>query len=111
MNKLAIYFLLILIVVSGCAQSTGILKMGPDTYSVITHQDPQFGGISVAKKRAINEANQYCTSLGKEILVSNTSLSGSTGTVDVTFLCLSKGDPDLRRPVYQTAPDVVIENR
>lgn len=98
-----------------CAQSSGVLKMGPDTYSVSIHAAPARGGEPGAKKLAITEANNYCISLGKEILVTNISTYPSShfpgGTADVTFLCLAKSDPELQRPVYKKAPDILIENR
>jgi len=98
-----------------CAQSSGVLKLGPDTYTVSVHAAPARGGESGAKRLAVTEANQYCSSLGKEILVSNISSHRSThfpgGTVDITFSCFDKGDADLVRPTYQKPPDVVIEDR
>ena len=52
---------------------------------------------------------------GKEILVTNIASGRSThlpgGTVEVTFRCLAKGDPDLQRPTYRTVPTTVIEDR
>lgn len=112
MNKLIIYFPLMLFAVSGCTQSTGVLKMGPDTFSI---SSSSIVGILEAKKKAINEANQHCASLDREIFISNTSFKPADhfadSTADVTFYCLSKGDPDLVRPVYQAAPDVIIKNK
>lgn len=102
-------------VVSGCAQSSGVLQMGPDTYSVSVHAAPARGGESGARALALTDANQRCASEGKEIMVTNISSGRSThlpgGTVDVTFRCLAKGDPDLQRPVYRAAPTAVIEDR
>jgi hypothetical protein len=53
--------------------------------------------------------------MGKEILVTNigtatTNVYGA-GSADITFRCLSKGDPELQRPDYRKAPDTVIEDR
>lgn len=100
---------------SACAQSSGVLKMGPDTYSVSVHAAPVRGGESGARNLALSEANARCAGEGKEIIVTNISSGRSThlpgGTVDVTFQCLSKGDPDLQRPSYRSAPSAVIEDR
>lgn len=109
-------FLLIgLLVLSGCAQSSGIMKMGPDTYSLSVHAAPARGGVSGAKGIALSDANEFCESVGKEILVKNIESGASQhfpgGTVDVTFQCLSFGDSGLVRPEYKSAPDIVIENR
>ncbi len=101
--------------VTACAQSSGILKMGPDTYSVSVHAAPARGGESGARKIALTEANQGCSNQGKEILVTNITSGPSThfpgGTVEVTFQCLAKGDTGLQRPSYRSAPDTVIEDR
>lgn len=100
---------------TACAQSSGALKMGPDTYSLSVHAAPARGGESGARNLALTEANAKCESEGKEIVVTNISSGRSThlpgGTVEVTFRCLAKGDPDLQRPVYRTAPTTVIEDR
>lgn len=116
-------FILVMALVS-CAQSSGVLKMGPDTYSVSVYAAPVRGGITGAKRIAFKEANEYCTALGKEILISNTALGDSAsighfygGTTDITFLCLDKGDTQLKRPNYNpptkimpTTPDIAIEH-
>lgn len=103
------------VLVTACAQSSGVLKMGPDTYTVSVHAAPARGGESGARALALTDANERCTREGKEILVTNISSGRSThlpgGTVDVTFRCLAKGDPDLQRPVYRAAPAAVIEDR
>ena len=113
MNKLT--FLSALLLFTACAQSSGVLKMGPDTYSVSAAAAPARGGYSEARKLALTEANQYCDQQGKEILVINvgtgtTNIHGA-GSADITFRCLSKGDPELQRPEYRKSPDTVIEDR
>jgi hypothetical protein len=104
-----------LLVLVGCAHSSGALKMGPDTYSLSVHAAPARGGETGARNLALTEANEKCASEKKEIMVTNIGSGRSThlpgGTVEVTFRCLVKGDPDLQRPVYRTAPTTVIEDR
>ena len=104
-----------LAVLGGCAQSSGVLKLGPDTYSVSVHAAPARGGESGAKRIALTEANQACMQKGRELLVRNISSRPSShfpgGTVDVTFQCLGQTDPGLKRPEYSREPDVVIQNR
>lgn len=111
----AYYSILLIVGLSGCAQSSGVLKMGPDTYTVSTHAAPARGGTSGAKSLSLTEANQYCAGMGKEIYVTNIETRPSShlpgGTADVTFRCLAKGDPELQRPDYEPAADLVIENR
>lgn len=107
--------LLVLGSMSACAQSSGVMKLGPDTYTVSVHAAPARGGESGAKNLALSEAGIYCESNGREILVNNLNSGPSThfpgGTVDVTFRCLGKGDPELQRPTYRPAPAITIEDR
>lgn len=109
------FALLSIALLAGCVQSSGVLKMGPDTYSVSVHAAPARGGIPGAQRLAMNEANQACMSQGREILVQNISSGPSRhypgGTVDVTFQCLARNDPSLYRPTYRSVPNVLIESR
>jgi len=112
MTTKAAVVLLVVIALSGCGlrtYSSGVLPMGPDTFSVSADDlNP-----STAKQAALTQAQHHCTSLGREILVTNTRTTrGEARTLyDVTFRCLSKGDPELVRPTYETPPDVRIEER
>ena len=120
MEHKALQIILVGLLFFACNKSSGalnVLKLGPDTYLVTVGSSWQ----AEAKDIAVTKANQYCSSLDKEILVSNISSSVShriinestfpTHTVDITFRCLSKDDPSLERPTYQKAPSVVIEDR
>lgn len=98
----------------GCATSSDALMVGPDTYTISARASVVRGGASGARVMALTEAGQFCAGQGKQVLVTNESQQGSTGTrgsADVTFRCLAKGDPDLVRPTYRAAPSVVIEDR
>jgi hypothetical protein len=98
-----------------CAMSSGVLKMGPDTYTLTVAASPVRGGVVGAKQLALEEASKYCSAAGEEILVTNTS--GETtnargaGSMDITFRCLAAGDPDLQRPDYRVPATTVIEDR
>lgn len=110
-----IFALLLVVAATGCAQSSGAMKMGPDTYTISTHAAPALGGESGAKNRSLTEANTYCESMGKNIVVTSMETKQSThlpgGTADITFMCLADGDPDLQRPQYEPAADLVVETR
>jgi hypothetical protein len=86
-----------------CAHS-GAVKVGPDTY-MIANSEWGFtsGGYQTAK--AIDEGSKYCASLGREILVLNSTQNdvsfGKTPAAEVRFRCLLKGDPELTRPPAQ----------
>lgn len=111
--KIKVIFFAPLLLV-GCAQSSGVLKMGPDTYSISVHAAPARGGESGARSLAMEEAHTHCSSFNKEIVVTNISSYASThlpgGTADIIFQCLDSDDPELQRPKYRNAPDVLIEN-
>jgi hypothetical protein len=87
-----------LALMTGCATSSGVLKMGPDTYSVSVSAAPARGGITGAKRMAYAEATQECEKQGKELLAVSEE-SGhdfpAAGRVDLTFRCLDKNDPAL----------------
>lgn len=114
MKKWIIY-LLSPVVLAGCAQSSGVMKMGPETYSVSMHAAPARGGIQGAQRLAMEEATSHCQSLEQELLVTNVSTGPSShfpgGTAEVTFYCLDDADPALQRPEYRTRPDILIESR
>jgi len=97
---------------SGCGlktYSTGVLEMGPDTFSVSADDL----SASIAMQSAVGQAQVHCGSLNKEILVTNRSArtAGARNVYEVTFRCLAKGDPELARPTYERPPDVRIEDR
>lgn len=88
--------------------SSGVQKLGPDTYRVSSDdRNP-----SVATKASLQAANAHCTSLGREIVVTNQvdTPQNLRSVSDVTFMCLGKGDPQLARPQYERAPQIRIED-
>lgn len=98
-----------------CNTTSGVLPMGPDTYSLSTSSE--FGGTVEAKKLALTEANNYCKSMGKELLPLNTAQSvkpdwtgDSIGHYDIDFRCLGVGDEELQRPQINSVPDIVIKS-
>lgn len=96
---------------TGCISSSGVLPMGPDTYSISVHAAPVRGQAG-AKKAALTEANQYCMQQGKTMLVKSmdhstfSSLPGDD--LNIIFQCLSNGDQGLQRPNYQSPTDINI---
>lgn len=100
-----------IVLLSGCVNSSGVLPVGPDTYSISVHAAP-VRGLAGARKAALTEANQYCQSQGKSILVKNmdnstfSSLPGDD--VSIIFQCLSAGDNGLQRPIYGRPADINV---
>ena len=89
---------------SACTQSTGVLPMGPDTYSVTTSDE--LGGVVAAKRAAVSEATAYCTARGQQMVAMQSQsdvrrdwAGDAIGHHDFTFRCLDPNDPQLGRPV------------
>jgi hypothetical protein len=89
--------------------------MRQNPYTVWEHYSAARGGAAGAKRMALEEANNYCTQMRREILVTNwqtqTTNRMGRGNAEIEFRCLNSGDPALQRPVYAKSPDTVIENR
>lgn len=98
---------------AGCGTTSKVLTLGPDTYRISASKHNLSGGAPEAEANALESANTFCTSRGKQVLVSNMSSGFDRPyyTYTATFRCLTAGDPDLRRPTYQSAPDMVIQTR
>ncbi|MFT6089421.1 hypothetical protein [Sulfitobacter sp.] len=98
-----------------CEQSTGVLPMGPDTFSIATSSE--LGGVVVAKRAAVSEASAFCTGRGQQMVAMQSQSSvkddwagDSIGYHDFTFRCLNAGDPQLRRPVVGNSQQTLIIN-
>lgn len=97
-----------LVILSGCAaRSSGVLKIGPDSYlvSATSDIDRARGGTAEATKSTMAEATNHCAALGNELLVTRFTTTppnerGYGAGVEVTFRCLEKGHPDLSSSGY-----------
>jgi hypothetical protein len=101
---------------NGCSNSSGVLKMGPDTFSISTEASFGKGGIPAAKRIAYKEAEEECSKRGLEVFVLNERSVGTTFTdgmakSELTFRCLRSDDPEFKRQLYEKTPDMIIENR
>jgi hypothetical protein len=72
------------------------VKIGQDTYAVSTKV--AFSGAAGAKNEALQEANAYCTSLHKEMMLVHETMNecmlhGGCGEAEVHFMCLVADDP------------------
>lgn len=105
--KKALLILATSVAITGCASSSGVLPMGPDTYSISVTASPARGGKDGARRIAITDASDFCSSKGKEILVNNFSSGGMSS--ELVFQCLSPGDAGYHRPAYSTVPDAIIK--
>ena len=96
----------IVIAVGACVSSTGVKKVGPNTYTITTHASGKRGGAMTAKSMALDEANQFCATNGQEILLTNAKQEPARGNVELLFRCLPPGDPELEeKPEYAGTQD------
>lgn len=96
------------LIVSGCANSSGVLELAPDTYN-ITVEVGQIFGVAGAKKKALGDAKAHCTSQGKTIVVQNiqANINSYAAVADITFMCVA---PNEAQPAkYEPIPDQVIK--
>lgn len=88
--------LLLMIGLVGCETSSGILKMGPDAYAVSIQNDSGFVVTTTLHRKAVNQANNYCKDMNKEMMTVSTSAGNFY--YEINFMCLHKDDPALHRP-------------
>ena len=55
----------------GCAMTSGVVKVGPDTYLATAVATPARGGIDAAHEKAAEAASETCQSLGKSRIVTS----------------------------------------
>ena len=112
--KKAIFGIAIIIMIPSCVSSTGVMVLGPDTFSITTETAPAAGGRAESKRLALLEANQYCKSLSKELMTTKISARISNragaGVTDINFQCLNKDDSGLERPRFQGEPNIIIQD-
>ena len=75
---------------AGCASSSGVYNVGPDTYRTTSTAFTSMGGQGTAAKRSVQDATAYCAKTGKQMTVvdeqSNAQLS--QGSTAMTFKCV-----------------------
>lgn len=101
------YLYVILLSLSGCASTSSVAPIGPDTFMVSRQAATGFSGLGTLKADAFQEANKYCVGQNKHIRVVNTNESsppyvlGNFPRVEIQFMCLEKTDTELTRPKIQ----------
>lgn len=112
--KSTILFLSTLIL-TGCANNSGIIPIGTDTYMVSRQAATGFSGSGTLKAEAFQEASAYCTGQGKVLQVVSTQeahppfILGNYPKAEVQFMCLSAGDAELGRPKLKPKADMTVE--
>ncbi|WP_256352980.1 MULTISPECIES: hypothetical protein [unclassified Pseudomonas] len=74
----------------------------------------QFSKTDGTETQALKEANIFCESQGREILLDHMQASecafhGGCGEAEIYFFCLVKDDPQLKRQKYSPDPTQKIE--
>jgi hypothetical protein len=67
MFKSRVFLVSGLTVLAGCATTTGVQKVGADTYMISSHASAVRGGTGRARALVLEDANKFCASLGQEI--------------------------------------------
>lgn len=104
MQKLLWLLALMSLTMLGCGLKTsGVNNIGGDTYSVSSD------GLndSEAKGLALSQAETQCANLGQKVLLTKLRKRHKVRYFyDVTFKCLSAGDPELQNPQYESSKTV-----
>lgn len=85
-------FLVVAVALAGCASSSGVLRSGPDVFTVTATASPGAGGETAAKKSAYNDASLECSKSGKAVTIVSEKVTAPTWTngmhsIDLTFRC------------------------
>lgn len=94
-SRLKYYVLPVLAILTGCAQNSGIIPMGNDTYMVSRQAATGFSGMGTLKAEAMQEAYNHCTATNSYVEVVRTVdakppfILGNFPKTDVFFKCSS----------------------
>jgi hypothetical protein len=92
--RLAVISGLVLPLLAGCTFSTGIVPVGPDTYSVSEMRSPARGGGAEAERVLLAETDAFCRRQNKVFLAIDMRPDGDPYTpyyptaFDATFRCV-----------------------
>jgi hypothetical protein len=90
--------------VAGCAMSSGIWPVGPDTYTLTELRAPARGGLPEAQRAVLAEATGFCRQQGRVVVPVGMAPGGDPATpygpdeFTATFRCLPPGDPAATGP-------------
>ncbi len=101
-----------LLVIQGCATSTGVMPMGPDTY-VVTGES-QFGP-GGAQKKALEDANAFAATKDKHMIPINVETRidwypSASHVYELTFRLVDSDDPEYRRTNLEQLPDLIVKH-
>lgn len=92
-----IFTIMVAMILTACANSSGVTKIGHETFTISTSASPGRGGVPAAKKIAYEEATEECTRRGLEVLTLNEKTSSPSWTegmanMELNFRCLRSDD-------------------
>lgn len=82
------------LILSGCAQNSGVISMGNQQYMLSRQAATGFSGLGTLKAEGIEEATLYCRKKGKSVVITNTIdakppfILGNFPKTDVYFKCV-----------------------
>jgi hypothetical protein len=91
------FLLAVTVACTGCATTTGIVPVGPNTYAVSEMRAPALGGGPEAQRAVLAEANAFCASQGRVFSPLFMRPDGDPYTpyyptaYDATFRCMPPG--------------------
>lgn len=80
----------------GCAQNSGVIQFGPDSYIVSKQAATGFHGMGTLKADALREAYAKCESLNKEVEIIETNdaeppyILGNFPKTEIIFKCVKE---------------------
>lgn len=107
--------IVLLVLLSGCANQSGITQVDPDTFMVSRQADIDFSGIGTLRADAIQAAYHYCINQNKFMRIVDITeyfppdISRGFPRAEVQFMCLEETDERFTRPKLQKAPDIIIK--
>jgi S1-C subfamily serine protease len=120
-SGLKYYLLPVLAFFTGCAQNSGVIPMGNDTYMVSRQAASGFGGMGTLKAEAMQEAFNHCTfeksyvDVVRIVDAQPPFILGNFPKTDVFFKCLSntsmksKANPETQKK-QSTGSGFIISN-
>ena len=82
--------------VSACAQSSGVMQLAPNTFSIVTADE--LGGAIAAKRSGLQEATSFCSTRGLQMVTMQSKTDVRRDFVgdpvahhDLTFRCVQPG--------------------
>ncbi len=87
---------------SGCAAGSGVIPVGPDTYTLSELRAPAAGGGPAARLAVLSESAAFCRAQGRAVVPLELRPDGDPTTpywptaFDVTFRCAAVDDSAVR---------------